>query len=125
MHLAPAEEALENISQKILAYQEEQQERPAKRKRHALRLQPSSLPTPNHYAARKPATSEALELKQVFAELLVKLIRTTLKSSWYFTKSINELLTRKDELTTAERRSWEVAKFDSTANANRKSLKLS
>lgn len=58
--LAPAEEALKNISQKILAYQEEQ-ERLAKEEAARVDTICAKFATNvNRYAARKLAMSEAL-----------------------------------------------------------------
>ena len=118
--LAPAEEALENISQKILAYQEEQ-ERLAKEE--AARVDAICAKfevNAKSLRSQKACDEKGAELKQIFAEL-PESDQNHAEIKLTFTKAINSLLTRKDELTTAERDEAEAAKL---ANASRKLPRL-
>ena len=100
--LAPAEEALENISQKILAYQEEQ-ERLAKQEAARVDAICAKFATnAKSLRSQKACDEKGAELKQIFAEL-PEADQNHAEIKLAFTKAINELLTRKDELTTAER----------------------
>ena len=109
--LAPAEEALENISQKILAYQEEQ-ERLAKEE--AARVDAICVKfevNAKSLRSQKACDEKSAELKQVFAELS-EADQNHAEIKLAFTTAINSLLTRKDELTTAERHEAEQAKIE-------------
>ena len=107
--LAPAEEALENISQKVLAYQEEQ-ERLAKEEAARVDAICAKFATnAKSLRSQKACDERGAELKQVFAEL-PEADQSHAEIKLAFTKAINELLTRKDELTTAERDEAEAAK---------------
>lgn len=107
--LAPAEEALENISQKILAYQEEQ-ERLAKQEAARVEAICAKFATnAKSLRSQKACDEKGAELKQIFAEL-PEADQNHAEIKLAFTKAINELLTRKDELTTAERDEAEAAK---------------
>ncbi len=107
--LAPAEEALENISQKILAYQEEQ-ERLAKEEAARVDAICAKFDTnAKSLRSQKACDEKGAELKQIFAELS-EADQNHAEIKLVFTKAINELLTRKDELTTAERDEAEAAK---------------
>lgn len=100
--LAPAEEALENISQKILAYQEEQ-ERLAKEE--AARVDAICAKfevNAKSLRSQKACDEKGAELKQIFAEL-PKADQNHAEIKLAFTTAINSLLTHKDELTIAER----------------------
>lgn len=108
--LAPAEEALENISQKIFAYQEEQ-ERLAKEEAARVDAICAKFATnAKSLRSQKVCDERGAELKQVFAELS-EADQNHAEIKLAFTKAINELLTRKDELTTAERDEAEAAKL--------------
>ena len=108
--LAPAEEALENISQKILAYQEEQ-ERLAKEEAARVDVICAKFDTnAKSLRSQKACDERGAELKQAFAEL-PEADQNHAEIKLAFTKAINELLTRKDELTTAERDEAEAAKL--------------
>lgn len=107
--LAPAEEALENISQKILAYQEEQ-ERLAKEEAARVDAICTKFTTnAKSLRSQKACDEKGAELKQIFAEL-PEADQNHAEIKLAFTRAINELLTRKDELTTAERDEAEAAK---------------
>ena len=118
--LAPAEEALENISQKILAYQEEQ-ERLAKEEAVRVDAICAKFATnAKSLRSQKACDEKGAELKQIFAEL-PEADQNHAEIKLAFTKAINELLTRKDELTTVtkpKRPNWQHS-----VNASRKSPK--
>ena len=108
--LAPAEEALENISQKILAYQEEQ-ERLAREEAARVDAICAKFDTnAKSLRSQKACDEKGAELKQIFADL-PEADQNHAEIKLAFTKSINELLTRKDELTIAERDEAEAAKL--------------
>lgn len=108
--LAPAEEALENISQKILAYQEEQ-ERLAREEAARVDAICAKFDTnAKSLRSQKACDEKGAELKHIFAEL-PEADQNHAEIKLAFTKAINELLTRKDELTTAERDEAEAAKL--------------
>ena len=69
-----------------------------------LRLNAKSL------RSQKACDEKGAELKQIFAEL-PEADQNHAEIKLAFTKAINELLTRKDELTTAERDEAEAAKL--------------
>lgn len=118
--LAPAEEALENISQKILAYQEEQ-ERLAKEEAARVDAICAKFDTnAKSLRSQKACDEKGAELKQIFAEL-PEADQNHAEIKLSFTKAINELLTRKDELTTAERDEAEAAKAAKTQKSAVKS----
>ncbi len=81
---------------------------PAKRAARAEAIRASTRYQRQITTQPESCDERGVELKQVFADRW-KLIRTTLEIKLAFHKSINELLTRKDELTTAERDEAEVA----------------
>ena len=107
--LAPAEEALENISQKILAYQEEQERLVREEAARVDAICAKFDTNAKSLRSQKACDERGAELKQVFAEL-PEADQNHAEIKLAFTKAINELLTRKDELTTAERDEAEAAK---------------
>ena len=108
--LAPAEEALENISQKILAYQEEQERLTREEAARVDAICAKFDTNAKSLRSQKACDEKGAELKQIFAEL-PEADQNHAGIKLAFTKSINELLTRKDELTTAERDEAEAAKL--------------
>lgn len=101
---------MENISQKILAYQEEQ-ERLAKEEAARIDSICAKFATnAKSLRSQKACDERGAELKQAFAEL-PEADQNHAEIKLAFTKAINELLTRKDELTTAERDEAEAAKL--------------
>lgn len=108
--LAPAEEALENISQKILAYQEEQERLAREEAARVDAICAKFATNAKSLRSQKACDEKGAELKQIFAEL-PEADQNHAETKLAFTKAINELLTRKDELTTAERDEAEAAKL--------------
>lgn len=106
--LEPAEQALKNIGEKILAYQEEQERIAREEAARITNIEAKFKTNANSYRTLKACDERGAELKQIFSELSED-DQKNAQIKLAFTTAINALLTRKDEISTAERDEAEKA----------------
>lgn len=113
--LAPAEEALENISKKMIAYQEEQERLAREEAERVSKVCATFSTDANSYKTQKACDERGAELKEAFAKLSDEdQNNATIKLA--FTEAINSLLTRKSELSSAQVDEAQQAKLQAQRN---------
>lgn len=108
--LAPAEEALRTIGGKILAYQEEQERIAREEAERVAGIIAKFDTNARSIRTMKACDERGAELKQIFSEL-PESDQNNAQIKLAFTTAVNDLLTRKDEISTAEKNEVEQARL--------------
>lgn len=108
--LEPAEEALKNIGDKILAYQEEQERIAREEAARVAEIEKKFSTNAASYRTLKACDERGAELKHIFSEL-PEGDQKNAQIKLAFTTAINALLTRKDQISTAEKDEAEQARL--------------